>query len=63
MVKKPNLKSLKEFVEIHEDIVTMSAMRDWIFKAKDSGANMWIRRLGRRIFIDVDKFFEWTERK
>lgn len=63
MDKRPNLQSLNEFVESNKDLVKLGSMRDWIFHREKNGADMWIRRIGRRIFIDVDKFFEWTKRK
>lgn len=63
MNKRPELQSLKDFVKTHAALVTMGAMRDWIYYSAQNGASMWIHRVGRRIFIDVDKFFQWTKRK
>lgn len=63
-VKEPNLQSLEEFVQTHPKLVTMRQMRRMVANiAHNNGADMWIRRIGRRIFVDVDKFFEWTMRK
>ena len=55
------LQSLEHFCEAHKDLVTIKQMRNYIYR--DPDADMWVRRIGRRIFVDVDKFFEWTMRK
>jgi hypothetical protein len=61
--KKPNLQALEKFVEENKHLLTLRQMRDIIRREKENGAHIFIHRIGRRIFIDVDKFFEWTKRK
>jgi hypothetical protein len=39
-----------------------SRIRWWIFNAEDNGFKSCIRRIGRRIFIDVDEFLSWIDR-
>lgn len=63
MTKTPNIVRLATFVDQHKDLVTTASMRTWIKKRMNNGADCWIVRLGNRIFVDVDKFFEWTKRK
>jgi hypothetical protein len=36
-----------------------SAFRFWIFNAQQNGFNKVIIRVGRRILIDEDAFFDW----
>jgi hypothetical protein len=61
--QEPNLMSLEEFVNTHPKLVTMRQMRRTINNAQSNQADMWIRRINRRIFVDVDEFFEWMKRK
>jgi hypothetical protein len=58
----PNLKTLRQFVAEYSAF-TMGGMRSYIFfedmnGLKSSGA---IKRIGRKIFIDVSAFFRWVE--
>ena len=59
----PNLMSLEEFIKAHSSLVEMQQMRRIILNERKNGAVTFIHRIGRRIFINVDKFFEWTQRK
>lgn len=62
-LKYPNLQSLEDFCENHKNLVNLNQMREFIRHAEKNGAHIFIHRIGRRIFIDLDKFFEWTKRK
>jgi len=55
--------SLEEFAAEHYKIANLEQLRRFIRNEHKNGASMWVRRVGRRIFVDVDKFFEWTKRK
>ncbi len=61
--QEPNLVALEEFVNTHPKMVTMRQMRRTIKNAQFNKADIWIRRVNRRIFVDVDQFFEWMKRK
>lgn len=63
MKKTPNLLRLKDFCEKHSSFVSEQGMRAIIRNANKNGANTFLRRLGRLILIDEDKFFEWTEKR
>ena len=42
---------------------TQSQIRWWIFQSGQSGLGAWgaIVRVGRRIYIDTDKFYAWID--
>jgi len=50
------------FLEDNKGIVTERQMRRFILQKRE-GIDMWLHYVGRYIFVDVDKFFEWTKRK
>ena len=60
--EKPNLLSLKDFLDSNLGIVTERQMRRFI-QQKRKGIEMWLRYVGNRVYIDVEQFFEWTKRK
>jgi len=60
--QKPNLLSLKDFLDANADIVTERQMRRFI-QEKRKGIESWLRYVGKRIFVDVDQFFEWIKLK
>jgi hypothetical protein len=39
----------------------IGGLRHYIFFAKTNGANIWIKRVGRKILIDEEAFFEWVK--
>lgn len=41
--------------------LTESSIRWLIFNARDNGFDSCIVRLGRRVFIDLDKFEQWLD--
>ena len=62
-MNEPNLQALAEFVNNHPKLVTLRQMRRIVSNSPQNGAELFLRRVNRRIFIDGDKFFEWTKRK
>ena len=42
---------------------TEAALRFYIFNAEFNGFDKVIKRIGRRILIDEEAFFKWTEEK
>lgn len=40
----------------------LGGLRHLIFHAKTNGFDAVIRRVGRRVLIDEDAFFEWVDR-
>ncbi|MDL2296062.1 hypothetical protein LJC18_04640 [Lachnospiraceae bacterium OttesenSCG-928-E19] len=58
----PNLKTVHQFIA-ENPAFTLGGIRAYIFNEernglKTSGA---IKRIGRKILIDVEKFFDWVE--
>lgn len=43
------------------DYPPIGGLRSLIFNAKNNGFNKVIRRIGRRVLINENKFFEWVE--
>lgn len=56
----PNLYTVKQFIEKHPAF-THGGMRHLIFKEHKNGFATCIVRIGRRVLIIEDKFFEWVE--
>lgn len=57
----PQLMSLKEFVKAFPHLVDINQMRNYIAHKEKNKASMWVRKIGRRLFVDVDQFFKWTK--
>lgn len=45
----------------YHDWPNESGLRYLIFYEKTNGASAWIRRVGKRVLIDEDAFFEWAK--
>jgi hypothetical protein len=41
----------------------MAAMRWMIWKARENGLDKHIRRIGRKVLIDENGFWEWIDKK
>lgn len=41
---------------------SVSALRHYIFWAKDNGFDTVVRRCGRRVLIDESAFFTWADK-
>lgn len=59
--KIPNYKTIRQFSETYPAF-TQGSLRDLVFHADYNGLTTIgaIRRVGAKILIDVDKFFEWV---
>lgn len=42
---------------------TVSALRDYVFKAERIGLTPAIRRVGRRVLINEEAFFAWVDQQ
>jgi len=42
---------------------TIAAMRWMVWKAKENGLDKHIRRIGRKVLIDENGFWEWIDKK
>ena len=58
----PRLRTIHQFCE-ENPAFTENSMRWHIFKAKHNGLSEHdvLKRIGRRVLIDTDKFFTWIE--
>jgi hypothetical protein len=54
---KRNLKTVAAFCS--DSPFTENQVRWWIFNAESNGLAPAIVRIGRRIYIDLDRFDEW----
>lgn len=60
--KKRKLFSVSEWCETHV-WPKEGGLRSLIFNEKSNGFSICIRRIGRKVYIDEDKFFEWVDKK
>lgn len=60
--KGPYIVSLADFVKEYPHMVNMSQMRALVRNSKTNGSSKWIRKVGVKIFVDVEQFFEWTKK-
>lgn len=44
----------------HHEWPSQSGLRYWIFHSKTNGFEKVIKRVGRRLLIDENAFFEWV---
>lgn len=40
---------------------TVSALRNIVYNKNYNGANSFVVKIGRRVYIDQEKFFEWAK--
>jgi hypothetical protein len=55
-----NYVTVKQFAEKYQAF-TEASLRYYIFHAETNGLSMALRRLGRKILIDEQKFFQWID--
>lgn len=60
LLKSRRFATVKQTAEIYPAI-TQSGLRWLIFNQKTNGFNSCIRRLGRKILIDLDLFEKWID--
>jgi hypothetical protein len=60
-METPNLRTVSQFVEKHPAF-TNGSLRSLIFNAEANGLINYggIIRVGRKVFIDEAKFFDWV---
>lgn len=60
---KRNLRTVPRFVEESNGVFSEGQLRWWIFNADKNGMadDGVVVRLGRRVYIDVDRFDEWVD--
>lgn len=54
------LRTVQQFCQEHPAF-TLGGMRWLLFHRQNNGLDRAIVRVGRRVLIDVDKFFEWVD--
>lgn len=59
-IKSNNLIPVTKW-NLYHDYPTIGALRALIFNADKNGFNKVIRRIGGRVLIKEDAFFEWVE--
>lgn len=59
-IKTAQLLTVNQFVEKHQ-FATFGGLRHLIFYANTNGFSKVIKRIGRRILLDENAFFEWVE--
>lgn len=52
--------TVKQFAK-EEGFISESGLRYLIFNADTNGFNKVIKRIGRKVLIDVQAFYEWVE--
>ena len=57
---KKRYSTVKQISEYHPTI-SESAVRWWIFNEKENGFSRAVRRLGRKVLIDLDELEAWID--
>lgn len=57
---KDKLYSVKQWAETH-DFLTEGAIRALIFNAKKNGFDRVVKRIGGRVFISENAFYQWVD--
>ena len=55
--------SPKKISEIYPGVFTESSIRWLIFNEKQNGFSRCVRRIGRKVLIDLDQFELWIEQQ
>ncbi len=58
-----NFENLRTVAQISDGnpALTENTLRWWIFNSKANGLDAALVRLGRRVYIDLDRFNAWIE--
>lgn len=59
---KTRLLTINQFLLEHP-FNTNGGLRALIFNGKNTGFDRVVKRIGRKVLIDENKFFEWVEEK
>jgi hypothetical protein len=57
------LATAKKIPEIYPGIFTESSIRWLIFNEHQNGFHQCVRRVGRKVLIDLDQFEDWIDSK
>ena len=59
---QPNLETVRTLAQKHPDVITEGGLRWQIFNEDSNGLKeaKAIIRLGRKVLIDTDRYFEWV---
>lgn len=63
---KVNIKemiTIEEVCQQYPKVVNPRTMRNWIAKAKKDPNATWHKKIGKKWFVDVERFFEWMDKK
>ena len=56
-----NLRTIKQAAS--ETIFTENTLRWWVFQSPENGFDRVIRRVGRRIYVDLEELEGWIEER
>jgi len=63
MIRLENLKSIKQLTSAQGSPFSEGALRWLIFNAEENGLDVALIRVGRRVFLDIERFSEWLEER
>ncbi len=55
------LANVKKLAELYDGVFTQNSIRWWIFNSRTNGFDACLRRVGRRILIDISSFEKWID--
>lgn len=53
--------TLKKFCEKYPEVATIGRLRWLLFRAQETKADFFVRRVGSRLLISPQLFFQWLE--
>ena len=59
--KEKRIATIKQIPKIYPGIFTESSIRWLVFNEKTNGFYKCVRRIGRRVLIDLDQFEQWID--
>lgn len=59
----PYLLSLNDFVNQNPTMVTKEQIYNFMRRKKKNGADIWVYKVGGKIYVDVDQFFKWAKER
>ncbi|MGE3319095.1 MAG: hypothetical protein AB7I18_07340 [Candidatus Berkiella sp.] len=60
-ITNKRLATVKKIPQLYPDIFTESSIRWLIFNEKQNGFSQCIRRIGKKVLIDLDSFEAWID--
>lgn len=58
----PNLIHIKDWKN-HHNVPSESMLRKLVFHEETNGFSYAVRRVGRKVYLDEEKVFEWIEQQ